>query len=942
VPIRKEGTYKVKARVWFAAESGQAVYAESERTATFLPNNQTPFYFAGALGDNANDGRDPNGFSLTNASYVEATGVLTETGKFSSYDHTVATSYGYDSQNTDKIWVDGALRRIAEKISNDAIRIDDAFKLGTDATGLTSSNGPKAFLTDVTVVNGNNIALFFLAGQEQNFSSKVGLAGRTGHFTAVTYGGTHAPITADVPVNEEVFDFAAAPSETNYPSTVVIGNLQNKEVTMRRSLIGGTNNSEFLSSIRGLLIVDRPLESNLGGYYVPTFFMPRHQIFWGVEYDKFGRKVTERRTILETVNGQDYIDINAPFDAAAFEALIGVGGNRVALKIYNEGFTNGTDDNWIYRAGTVDFLATNITRIYLQQHRDTPATLPALAAGTSVDICENRGNLWLLLDKAAGDKTATIGNILEHECDLKVYDHAMYINLKNGHQHHAWNYLRNGRNIGFMMNINNDSGADIHKLSIHDNFATHCTDVFDSGNALNLSQDETFGDYVLINNLCDDTVERTLLFGYILKSVYAHGNKHYGSDRDFPMFLSAKAVSSTPIDQLYPAADLDFVFENNDSYGGRLWVPSPDEHVSVEAYNNRIQHNGTDVTLIDYDTSGAPTGTVQWFGNNVLHTPNHSTNDAFEVDGVKMNLAEFELLTGSENNVATAPDWVDGSTGNFNSNLAPAWAGGTDLLIEPVVGQAFSLGLDQYFNGSDLTITIVQSALPAGLTLSANTITGTPTDGGGTFNLIIRATNSHGFVDSPEIKLLNRYDSSVRMTTILANQNYIDLGRVDLVEGDEFEFDFYFNRSLYTGWPWIVTNEPGEGNNPNLRIVNPGSANGFIQGGNIAELYINEDLTLLGTNGEYLPYKDVTGRMTWRVVVGAAGLTISRLLCKGGSTPSEFSEAISIANLRIKPRTANEILLRLNSGGLHNETEEAEIGNLTVTYKNTTSDNWPA
>lgn len=141
--LHEPGTYTVT-RV-SRAPDGVGGYTSFTKTRTItisaMPTAVDHYWYSNT-GDNANDGRDPHGFALSAATYTEATGELTEVGAFSGL--TLSNHKGdYDIFNGDKIYIPGfGQRTIVSKESDDTIIISP--KLGSNQTGLTSSNGPKA------------------------------------------------------------------------------------------------------------------------------------------------------------------------------------------------------------------------------------------------------------------------------------------------------------------------------------------------------------------------------------------------------------------------------------------------------------------------------------------------------------------------------------------------------------------------------------------------------------------------------------------------------------------------------------------------------------------------------------------------------------------------------------------------------------------------------
>lgn len=140
--LHEPGTYKLT----LTTTSANGVSEVATKTITANVPTYAHKWFDPASGDNANDGKDPHGFALTNASYTESSGALTQTGFFASYDHAAATSETYLTDNSNWIWLDwgasSGWKRIASKTDSNTIVLLD--KIGSDQTGVTSSDGAKA------------------------------------------------------------------------------------------------------------------------------------------------------------------------------------------------------------------------------------------------------------------------------------------------------------------------------------------------------------------------------------------------------------------------------------------------------------------------------------------------------------------------------------------------------------------------------------------------------------------------------------------------------------------------------------------------------------------------------------------------------------------------------------------------------------------------------
>lgn len=146
VPLRRAGeTYKVRVDAYASRADGNLQHDFSEILITPVANELTIECINSVAGNELADGLDMWGdVTLAGATYTEADGYLTEVGAWTSYDHEFSTA-GPITRWCNFKYLDGiGLVYIAEKISNDTVRLEDASKLGADQSGITSTSGPKA------------------------------------------------------------------------------------------------------------------------------------------------------------------------------------------------------------------------------------------------------------------------------------------------------------------------------------------------------------------------------------------------------------------------------------------------------------------------------------------------------------------------------------------------------------------------------------------------------------------------------------------------------------------------------------------------------------------------------------------------------------------------------------------------------------------------------
>ena len=243
VPIRRPGTYKLT-----LTSRGPGISNSTTRTITVTAPTHDREYYDGLNGNDANDGFDPWGFNLSTATYTESTGELTQTGAFTSYNHTAATTGNYTDWYN---WIYlisadsgplGTWHRIASKTNNNTIVLQD--KIGSDQTNVVSSDGAKQTFIGSSVHGSNDNKVVYLRGNQgattytwsQNFSFRTpnlgiirtGLVGYDTNSDGVdiTWNGSNVPVF-NAPVNG---------SGRYSPAQVMFSNIH-----LNMNAIGGSN-----------------------------------------------------------------------------------------------------------------------------------------------------------------------------------------------------------------------------------------------------------------------------------------------------------------------------------------------------------------------------------------------------------------------------------------------------------------------------------------------------------------------------------------------------------------------------------------------------------------------------------------------------------------------------------------------------------------------------
>lgn len=233
VPLRENRTYKRRLDV-YASTNGQVRHNFIEDTIIVTENTLTVACVNSVGGNDADDGLDMwGGVALTNATYTEVDGYLTEVGAWTSYDHTFATA-GPITRWCNFKNLDGIGRvYIAEKISNDTVRLEAASKLGADQAGITSTSGPKLSLGSL-----GNVKLLLYPGNYA-LANDMGVV-NTANRHIVCVGGGVATFTT--PSGSRML-YTGSTSSATVPAdgfSYIEGCLFDAENVLSRTPIGGT------------------------------------------------------------------------------------------------------------------------------------------------------------------------------------------------------------------------------------------------------------------------------------------------------------------------------------------------------------------------------------------------------------------------------------------------------------------------------------------------------------------------------------------------------------------------------------------------------------------------------------------------------------------------------------------------------------------------------
>lgn len=149
---RQPGDYRLTRRAWgMTATKGFVIQDITTLDFTVTASTKNRLYYDNA-GNDANDGLDPHGFSLSGATFDSGTRILTGvSNEFTPYNHAAAI-VGVYTYRTNWIYLAGiGWKEIEEKLNNNQIRLVDG--AGVPATGISSSNGPKQTFSGALIDN---------------------------------------------------------------------------------------------------------------------------------------------------------------------------------------------------------------------------------------------------------------------------------------------------------------------------------------------------------------------------------------------------------------------------------------------------------------------------------------------------------------------------------------------------------------------------------------------------------------------------------------------------------------------------------------------------------------------------------------------------------------------------------------------------------------------
>lgn len=719
-PVDFADDFKLTVTVRAASSTMGMVWKDTyEYTYTSIDHTGERKNFDVTNGNTANDGLDMLGHTLfngvggglTDATYTESTGYLTQTGAFEG----VTFSDSARPYTTNRwMWLvsENAYVYIAEKIDNNTVRIDDRYKLGTDATNVTSSKGAKAesdFATESIVDGtGHNKMLFLNApnGEVYNRSERLVIKGVWGHTGVVGVSGV-AEITADNIADSIITGSNSASSPKTFDN-LYLGNLKINGQ-------GINSTAEFLNTSnqysRNSLTLDNVYfvnSSSLSCFNVQPSNASKdsHVKMRGGLIDN--KWTNEHTYTLATANsGEGTVTINESIDSTVLQHSI------VTIE------DGGDFDVYLSASWTGSVFTLEAGRG--SDNPIPPATLSKTYSANAVV-------------KTYNPKSIGVFGFIQHwafrgvtwDCDglETTFDHPFYpsgkLPVNEGEtaiHYFCDNLLVTGsRHINYFMNLNNDTG----------NFLTHFNE---SRNKCENGSAKGFFDASSGTNGAgtSDGTDGTLKQGQFT-GVYRYGNVALGCDYPFHTYTLVSctykankiATSYNPTsrpfvsfdegdtNERWPDYDWDWVILDNKAYNYRAFRTDTSNETDPELANkylqkavtfagNEVIYLGTEgITRMATTLPYADQGVLE-FTNNRLSAQNEGATP-FTVDDTDVSLAAFNTAVGGTN-VLEDFSYADPLNGDFTEVVAN----------QPPVVAITTADASEFTIGSDATFDAIAS-----------------------------------------------------------------------------------------------------------------------------------------------------------------------------------------------------------------------------------------
>lgn len=654
IDLFDHGDFKLTGRAYVATSDGMTLFDEATTTFSRAEFGGQYIYYDKVNGLNTNGGEDPLGVGLADAGYVEATGIISEAGKFAG----VVLD---DDTNTYRIntnrWLSTSLGRVYldEIIDDNSARIADEYKFGADATGITSSNGPKQFFTGLNPTPTTANRFFLLSGNNADtvheLTQPVNTRGKDGHLALIGYSGTPilrpAADTSGFTGGDGLITFRQSPSTTNAPDNFVMNNIT-LDGDLRVNPVGGAfdNGDNDLTQVITRQV--QVIKSGGGtafsiqkGSNKPIHWVDRGSYFENIRYFTY-----ETTVAVDAFNGDSSIVVTGEIPTTI--------PTSAAFRF------DGDDFAYHYSSKTFDGTNTTIT-IPAQRDPGDGKLEKNYPAGTVIKLSKQiKEPIFVAITSYTLQ-----GPRFKGVADKPKYQHYMYPSVYGGNNLAAWGSgiaTDNGL-IGFMYNFNNDSGETLHRHSFIGNYVTGCTHFLDCGNATNNPLLEVCtGFYVVSNagNPRNASVYMSTGVDWFLAlndfwSLTPYGNNVMQGGENAGL-LQFDPPSSAVIPDIQNLYDWDWTLERNRGKNYKLWADNNLPRISkAEFLYNEVELDHTTSSIIDVTTSGVKNLVVK--GNNMT-MPNSIASTFFRIDNFGRNLADFNAAIGDVN-TSDAQDWPD-------------------------------------------------------------------------------------------------------------------------------------------------------------------------------------------------------------------------------------------------------------------------------------------
>lgn len=681
-------TYKVTCVARLKASDGRVW--QYSKSVTFSKTDFTGdlLWHDGVNGNNANDGLQAlHDVILDDASYDEATGILSQTGKFTNYNHTEATSQTYDINNYNKIYIYGyGLLDIAEKIDNNSVRIADYHKLGSNQTGLVSSDGPKQTFTELSFFDTRDNTLYMLSARNSDdwdFDYGADFANKTGTLGIVFYGGIgtitpSAQMVTDVENGDirYLIGWKQAESTSKFPTWIFLSNavFDAEDGTF-------VSNGAFTS----------PVQTNTIHIITKNCTMKRAKDNSAFQIQGYpdGRDFywTDHNSKLENYRR---LAINYTIDTATAGSNVFTVNEAITPETETKGFVEFANGER-YRFNGI------IGKQFQISGERLPSTLATThASGTTIVVSERRDNVMFASLTSFAMFATTFGGVV----DAYVYHHGLYPSVYGDNNVAFGVKMSSDSDVGYMINFNNDSGHTVHRHSFVKCAPLGCKYFLDSSNDTNqISSEQITGVYV---SEPQGSTEDGFMLVYIALDVFITGLRSWNENpNNAPIFQCGVGGASTSEGEFWFDYEHDFVIAGAKSYnrplftdrnglGDYLYTHFID---MLEVYNCEHYMNGTAVTFVNVGKEEANLLVVK---DCNFYAPDDADGLIFNVDDTQLNLADFNTAVGYTN-TSTEPNWD--ITAILNGNVA-GFDGPTSYYLT--------------LNGTDQRITVTQFSILGG------------------------------------------------------------------------------------------------------------------------------------------------------------------------------------------------------------------------------------